>query len=89
MALVWFSIVTAVAGLAIGLRFKVSALLVSAWILTLCACLAMSVYDWPYSAFVLRLMLLLAILQLSYLLGVWLTLYKSQPASLKHPGSTE
>ena len=89
MVLVWFSIAAAVAGLTIGFRFKVSALLVSAWILALCACLAMTVFDWPYSTFVLRLMLLLIILQVSYLLGVWLTFRKSQPCPLKHPGSTE
>jgi hypothetical protein len=68
--LLWACLVTALFGLAIGFRFRLPMLLLASGLLS-CAIIAVAVGSgWSFSRTIVALVLLLSVLQCSYLLGL-------------------
>jgi hypothetical protein len=68
--LVWASLVAAIAGLVIGLRFRVPALLAGAAVLT-CGTISVALHlEWSFLRTITVVFLLLAVHQVAYLIGL-------------------
>lgn len=87
--MVWFCIAAAIVGISIGLWFRVPALLFGAAVLTVVTVVLKVVYQWPLSTFLLRLLLVLAVLQVGYLAGVWLIVFRTHLRSQQRPPSPD
>jgi hypothetical protein len=70
LELVWASVVAAIAGLVIGLRFRAPALLAAALALTAATIAAALFLDWSIARTIMVLFLLLAVHQVAYLIGL-------------------
>jgi hypothetical protein len=68
--LLWACLATALLGLAIGLRFRVTFLLAAAGLMTVATIAVAILFEWSFSHTIAVLALLLAIQQGSYLIGV-------------------
>jgi hypothetical protein len=68
--LLWACLATALFGLAIGLRFRVTFLLAAAGFMTAATIGAAIILEWSFSHTIAALVLLLAVQQASYLIGV-------------------
>lgn len=87
--LVWPCLAAAIAGLAIGLWFRVSFLLAMTCIVSVATIVMGRLLGWSYLGIFLSLLLLLAILQASYLVGLWVASRRSDLRWLRRPPSNK
>lgn len=87
--MVWPCLAAAIAGLAIGLWFRVPFLLAAAFFVSIATIVMGRLSGWSYLSIFLSLLLLLAILQASYLVGLWAASRRSDLRSLRRPPSTK
>jgi hypothetical protein len=72
--LVWACLAAAAVGLAVGLRFRLTMLLATSALLSLATIAVAISAGWSFGHTIAMLLLLLGILQVSYLIGLFATL---------------
>lgn len=86
--MLWACLAAAIAGLGIGLWFRIPFLLVAACLLGIATLILGPLSGWSYLDTFLSLVLLLVILEASYLVGLWAG-RRSVPRPLQGPPSSK